>query len=158
MFRLYEIEKAEEEEIGTRLLAQLHMIIDNKFPDSKAQAPDAFKETAFSIVEDTISDGEPEKAGTPGVPETRDSTPITKSSGRIGNTRKGGDLTNPFSNFNEDLGENTQFSLDEPTQVTESDVEIKERGILGQILNMFLILLVLLAVAAVAFFFIQKGL
>ena len=157
MFRLYEIEKSEEDEIATRMLAQLHMVLDTRFPHTKAQVSDAFKETAFSIVEDTISDGEPDNHVTPGIPETRDSTPITKSSNRISDNAKKQE-GHPFSNFNKELGEHTQFSLDEPTKVTESDIEIKEKGIFGTLLNMLLLLIILLAIAAIAFFFIQKGL
>ena len=156
MFRLHEIEKCDEDEIATRILAQIHMHLDTKFPHTKADVSDAFKETAFSIVEDTISDGDPKKAGTPGIPETRDTTPITKASTRVGDNFES-DREQEFSHFNEELGENTQFSLDEPTMVTESDIEIKEKGFVGPLTNMLVVFLILLAIAAAAFYFLQRG-
>lgn len=154
MFRLHEIERTDEIEIATRVLAQTHAVLDTKFPHTKANVSDAFKETAFSMVEDTISDGEPANSATPGVPATRDSTPITSTSARIDTKEKKDEPL--FSRFNEELNEHTHFSLDEPRELTREGQALGKKQRSKKVWRILLALLILLAMATLAFYFAKK--
>jgi len=152
MFRLYEIESCEEKEIVGRILANAHAALDAKYPETKLPEGDSYTENAFSVVEDTISEEDPRKNATPGVPETRDAMPITKSGQFLG-----GKLPEKPAEaaYNKDLGEFTQFSLDEPTQVTAQNKREAQNS--GSFVSKILILIGLVIVVIAAIWYFQKN-